>query len=85
MKRRFDLNMKSSVLINAARDTSYILVTMNRARHLLSGEAMQANRAGVLRNPAAALAQIKKARLLIDMALEVMTTTNWPNQDDYTS
>lgn len=54
--------MQNTIIASAARNTTYLLVTIDRARRFLSGDIATTNRAGVLTDPAASLANLKAAR-----------------------
>ncbi len=68
----------------AAHNTALILGHADRARELLAGDgAPRSNGAGVLANPRDYLAALRAARELIDRAIALHDTTNWPAPSDY--
>ncbi len=74
----------TETLQKAAHNTALILGHADRACELLAGDGSpRSNGAGVLADPGDYLLCLRAARELIDQAIALHDTTNWPAPSDY--
>lgn len=74
----------TETLRQAAHNTAAILEHADRARDLLAGDGRaRVNGAGVLADPGDYRRALEAARELIDRAIALHVSTNWPDESDY--
>ena len=74
----------TEVLCNAARNTREIIAEADLAIELLSGFGNpRSNAVGILSDPETFLIALNQASAAINRAITILTSTNWPNENDY--